>query len=104
MPRLNSVKELEQFRAQCLAESDPNRTCLTVCAGSGCTAAGAEDVLAALRKSLEKHGLQDKVDVKSTGCHGFCEKGPVMIVWPEGTFYNGVGAGNANDLVASVAN
>ncbi len=103
MPRLNSVKELEQFRAQCLAGSDPNRPCLTVCAGSGCTAAGAEDVLAALRKSLEKHGLQEKVDVKSTGCHGFCEKGPVMIVWPEGTFYNGVGAGNANDIVASVA-
>jgi NADH-quinone oxidoreductase subunit F len=103
MPRLNSVKELETYRAQCLAGSDPNRPCLTVCAGSGCTAAGAEDVLAALRKSLEKHGLQDKIDVKSTGCHGFCEKGPVMIVWPEGTFYNGVGAGNAADIVASVS-
>src|SRR5512146_1845724 len=103
MPRLNSVNELEQFRAQCLAESDPNRTCLTVCAGSGCTAAGAEGVLDGLRKALEKHGLQDKIDVRSTGCHGFCEKGPVMIVWPEGTFYNLVGTGNAEAIVASVA-
>ena len=103
MPRLNSIAELDQFRTQCLAEGDPNRPCLTVCAGSGCTAAGAEDVLAALRTSLEKHGLQDQIDVKSTGCHGFCEKGPVMIVWPEGTFYNSVGAGNAADIVASVS-
>ncbi len=104
MPRLNSVQELDKFRAQCLAEINPQRPCLTVCAGSGCTAAGAEDVLTALRASLEKHGLQDKIDLKSTGCHGFCEKGPVMIVWPEGTFYNKVGAGNASDLVASVSN
>ncbi len=103
MPRLNSVKELEKFRAQCLAESDPNRTCLTVCAGSGCTAAGAEGVIDGLQKALEKHGLQDKIDVRSTGCHGFCEKGPVMIIWPVGTFYNLVGSGNAEAIVASVA-
>lgn len=104
MPRMNSIKELEKFRASCMEEVDPNRACLTVCAGSGCTSAGAEDVLSALRKQVEFKGLKDKVDVKSTGCHGFCEKGPVMIVWPEGTFYNKVGIGNVDDLVASVSN
>src|SRR5512146_1094402 len=103
MPRLNSIQELERLRAQIVAGADANRPCLTVCAGSGCGAAGAADVLAGLRKALEKAGLQDKIDVKSTGCHGFCERGPVMIVWPEGTFYNLVGTGNAEAIVASVA-
>ena len=104
MPRLMSVEELESFRAELRAARDPKRPCLTVCAGSGCTAAGAHDVLAGLRKMLEKHGLQDAIDLKSTGCHGFCERGPLMIVWPEGTFYNQVVASDASAIVASVSN
>jgi NADH-quinone oxidoreductase subunit F len=104
MPKLNSFTELERFRASCLQGRDPNRPCLTVCAGSGCTASGAHDLLSALRKDLEKRGLQDAIDVKSTGCHGFCEKGPVMIVWPEGVFYNRVSARDAVAIVASATN
>jgi NADH-quinone oxidoreductase subunit F len=104
MPRFKSVEELESFRAGLRATRDPKRPCLTVCAGSGCTAAGAHDVLAGLRKTLAKHGLQDAIDVKSTGCHGFCERGPLMIVWPEGTFYNQVTSNDAAAIVASVSN
>ena len=104
MPRLKSVEELESFRAALRAARDSRRPCLTVCAGSGCTAAGAHDVLDGLRKALAKHGLEDAIDVKSTGCHGFCERGPLMIVWPEGTFYNQVTASDAKAIVASVSN
>ena len=104
MPRLNSVEELEALRVRCLAQSDVHRPCLTVCAGSGCSAAGAHDLLDKLRQEVDKRGLHNAIDVKSTGCHGFCERGPVMIVWPEGTFYNKVTAGSAADLVASVSN
>jgi len=104
MPKLNSITELDAYRATCLQSHDAQRRCLTVCAGSGCTAGGALDVLAALRKDLEKRGLQDRIDVKSTGCHGFCEKGPLMIVWPEGIFYNRVAARDAVAIVASASN
>jgi len=104
MPRLNSLNELESYRSRCGAERDPKRPCLTVCAGSGCSAAGAHDVLDGLRKELAKRGLEGKIDVKSTGCHGFCERGPLMIVWPEGTFYNQVSLRDVNALVASVSN
>ena len=104
MPRLNSIQELEKLRAECVAGADAQRPCLTVCAGSGCSAAGAEDLLAALRKAVEKAGMKGQIDVKSTGCHGFCERGPVMLVWPEGTFYNRVTASSAADIVASVCN
>ena len=104
MPKLQSVEELDALRAACLQARDPARLCLTVCAGSGCSASGAHDLLRALRRGLQQQGLQDAVDVRSTGCHGFCEKGPVMIVWPEGVFYNRVAPRDAADIVASVSN
>ncbi len=104
MPKLESIRDLEQFREVCLASLDTQKPCLTVCAGSGCTAGGAHDVLNALRKDLAKRGLEDKIDIKSTGCHGFCEKGPVMIVWPDGVFYNRVTARDAAAIVGSATN
>ena len=104
MARLNSVQELETLRVACLASRDASKPCLTVCAGSGCTAAGALEVLDKLRAEVKKRGLEDQIEVKSTGCHGFCERGPVMIVWPEKTFYNKVAAANAIDIVNSVSN
>ena len=104
MPRLQSTADLEALRAVCVRDAKKQRPCLTVCAGSGCSASGAREVLQALRQSLQGAGLEQQVEVKSTGCHGFCEKGPVMIVWPEGTFYNRVAVPDAADIVASVSN
>ena len=101
MPKLHSVEELSARREACLRASSPTRPCLTVCAGSGCTAAGAQDVLQALRRSLQRQGMEDAIEVKSTGCHGFCEKGPLMIVWPEGIFYHHVKASDAAAIVGS---
>ncbi len=104
MSKLCSVEGLEALRATCLESGVSAKPCLTVCAGSGCTASGAREVLEALRKNLERQGLENQVDIKSTGCHGFCEKGPLMIVWPEGVFYNRVAARDVKDIVASVSN
>jgi NADH:ubiquinone oxidoreductase subunit F (NADH-binding)/(2Fe-2S) ferredoxin/NAD-dependent dihydropyrimidine dehydrogenase PreA subunit len=104
MSRLQSWEELEHLRATCQHAAEHSKPCLSVCAGSGCTASGAQDVLQALRAEVAKRGLEGVVDVKSTGCHGFCEKGPVMVVWPEKVFYNGVSARDATAIVASVSN
>src|SRR3990170_838593 len=104
MPRLQSLADLEARRAAGIGARDPAKPCLAVCAGSGCTASGAPEVLAALRESLERAGLEGSVELKSTGCHGFCEKGPLMLTWPEGTFYNQVAARDAKEIVASVSN
>jgi NADH-quinone oxidoreductase subunit F len=104
MPKIHSVEELQALRTACLRARDPARPCLTVCAGSGCTAAGAQEVVQALRCALERQGLEGAVEVKSTGCHGFCEKGPLMIVWPEGVFYNHVTSRDAAAIVASATN
>jgi NADH-quinone oxidoreductase subunit F len=103
MQKLKSPHELQELRL-CLEASETTRPCISVCAGSGCKASGADNVLSALHKELEKRNLAGSIDVKSTGCHGFCEKGPVMIVWPEKVFYNGVSQSDATDIVNSVTN
>ena len=60
---------------------------ISLCAGSGCAAYGTAKVHEALNEELSRQGIQDEVEVKLTGCHGFCEKGPIMVLHPEGIFY-----------------
>jgi len=103
MTKLRSIQELEALRAALGADRGSAGSCLSVCCGSGCKASGADDVMKACREALERRGLAGKIDLKGTGCHGFCEKGPVMLVWPEGVFYNHVTAHDAADIVASLA-
>ena len=60
---------------------------VSLCAGSGCAAYGTAKVHQALLDELAKQTMQNDVEVKLTGCHGFCEKGPIMVIHPEGIFY-----------------
>src|SRR5438132_8999281 len=103
MQKLKSPSEVNEMRL-CLEAFETTRPCISVCAGSGCKASGAQNVLDSLHRELERRGLEGAIDIKSTGCHGFCEKGPVMIVWPEKVFYNGVSQSDAKDIVNSVTN
>ena len=103
MLKLKSPYEIKELQL-CLEASETARPCISVCDGSGCKASGADNVIKSLRAELDKRGLQGTIDLKSTGCHGFCEKGPVMIVWPEKVFYNGVSLSDAKDIVNSVSN
>jgi len=63
------------------------RTHLLVCAGTGCVAAGSFEIKAALDKEITRRKLKDEVTVISTGCNGFCERGPIVVVQPDGIFY-----------------
>jgi NADH:ubiquinone oxidoreductase subunit F (NADH-binding)/(2Fe-2S) ferredoxin/Pyruvate/2-oxoacid:ferredoxin oxidoreductase delta subunit len=58
-----------------------------VCGGTGCGAAGCHAVAEAARQALEASGLQDEVALVVTGCHGFCEQGPILVVRPANIFY-----------------
>ena len=60
---------------------------ILVCGGTGCTSSGSKSVRAAFEESLKKHGLDHSCEVVTTGCHGFCELGPLVIVYPGGNFY-----------------
>lgn len=87
MPRINSPAELEAFRKGILAKRDDKKPCITLCSGSACHATGSEKVADAILAELESHGLKDQVDIRRTGCHGFCEQGPIVVVYPEGISY-----------------
>ena len=66
-----------------------DKTCL-ICQGTGCVSAGSREIHERLEKELSVLSNGNRVEVKRTGCHGFCEKGPLVVVEPEGLFYAGV--------------
>ncbi len=71
------------------------RSHVLVCGGTGCTSSGALDIEAKFAEELGKHNLENEVKVVRTGCFGLCEAGPIVIVYPEGSFYSRV---DANDI------
>ena len=90
MSRLNSAQELENFRKSIVSRRNVDKPCIAICAGTGCLAYGCLDLVAAFRNEVEKRGLQDKVDVRATGCPGFCERGALLTIYPQGIFYQRV--------------
>ncbi len=84
---MNTLQELAEFRRKVLSKRDPNRASISVCTGTGCLATGASRVVSAFRDEIESRGLTDEVELRGTGCHGFCEKGPIVVLGPEETCY-----------------
>ena len=82
MARLKSSAELEAFREAIVNQKDTDRPCVTICSGTGCRAYASETLSTAFEEEIKKQGLEDKVDLKTTGCHGFCEKGPLVVILP----------------------
>jgi NADH-quinone oxidoreductase subunit F len=78
---------LEEFRKGILSKRDPNKPCITLCSGSACHASGSGDVAASLEEEIKKQGLSAEVDIRRTGCHGFCERGPIIVIHPEEICY-----------------
>ncbi len=76
------------------------RNHILICGGTGCTSSGALSVMDTLNAELKKHNLQDEVKVVMTGCFGLCALGPIMIVYPEGSFYSRVDAEAIPEIVS----
>ena len=100
MNRLESQKDLERHREQLKKQRDPQRPLISLCAGSGCGAYGTDEVKDALEREISQNGLKERVEIKVTGCHGFCEKGPIMVIHPEGTFYSQIKVEDVPEIVA----
>ena len=75
------------------------RSHVLVCGGTGCTSSGSETLIERFEQQLEKQALEREVKVIRTGCFGLCEAGPVVIVYPEGTFYAHVKAEDVDEIV-----
>jgi NADH:ubiquinone oxidoreductase subunit F (NADH-binding)/(2Fe-2S) ferredoxin/Pyruvate/2-oxoacid:ferredoxin oxidoreductase delta subunit len=100
MAKFAQREALQAYRSSLMVEAGKNKNRLiSLCSGSGCGAYGTANVHRTLVEELIKHGLQEKVEVRLTGCHGFCEKGPIMVIHPEGIFYSQVKEDHVPEIV-----
>lgn len=90
MNRLNSPEALETLRKSITESRDHNRPCIAICGGTGCLALRAADVIDGFRREIQERGLDTKVDLRITGCPGFCERGPLVVIEPENILYQRV--------------
>ena len=76
------------------------RSHVLVCGGTGCTSSGSQQIMVTLRDELKKQGLDKEVSVVQTGCHGLCALGPIMIIYPDATFYAMVKEDDISEIVS----
>lgn len=90
MPTLSSIEELNAFRRMLRDDADESRPHLVVCGGTACRASGSADIIQVAKGYLIQERLVDRIGLRVTGCHGFCEMGPFVLVEPQGAFYTQV--------------
>jgi len=99
MDRLSSISDFDKWRQLLEAAVDSAESVVTICAGTGCTALGSAQVYEAFEQQIQKQKLTGRVRLKRTGCHGFCEKGPVVVILPRQFFYPGVQAEDVEEIL-----
>ncbi|CAO0821574.1 Bifurcating (FeFe) hydrogenase beta subunit [Desulfarculales bacterium] len=99
--KISTSRGLEEYRQSLLASFDPNAPRIIVCCGTGCQATGSVEVIEALKKAVEEAGWEGKVipALKKTGCHGFCSRGPLVVIEPQDLFYQRVKGSDAEEIV-----
>ena len=94
------VRKLVAEEGAKLADNTGFRKQVLVCGGTGCTSSGSKKVIAALEEALKENGIEDVLVVR-TGCFGLCSLGPIMIVYPEGSFYSQVTPAEVPEIVST---
>ena len=80
--------------------TDTYRKHVLVCGGTGCTSSGSMNIIKKLEEELKKNGIENEIKIVKTGCFGLCALGPIMIVYPEGSFYSMVNEENIPEIVS----
>ncbi len=99
MKKLNNISDLSTLRNSLLHQENKDKTCIRICT-TGCRAYGALDIYDTFQKEIQSNGLQQKVEVRETGCHGFCAKAPVMGIDPKGIFYQHVTVADVPEIIS----
>lgn len=112
MNRISSYEELKNlakeyaacFRVRMGETVETKDSCqkkvISVCGGTGCKSSDSMQIIEKLREEVQKAGLADTVEVTMAGCFGFCEKGPIVKIYPDNTFYIGVTPSDAAEIVS----
>ncbi|MBU4222711.1 MAG: NADH-quinone oxidoreductase subunit NuoF [Euryarchaeota archaeon] len=97
--KISSIKELNDLRRKIQAKKDPEKLCITVCGGPGCLAKQCLDVRDEFVSEISAKGLKEKVDIRTTGCHGYCDRGPIALIFPQGIFYQRLTVKDVDEII-----
>ena len=86
MTKINTIKDLEALRKRLLKDRKKIQSTLVMCGGTGCQASRCQNVIDTVKNELAEQGLKKNVCLRTTGCHGFCEQGPLMVIEPGNLF------------------
>jgi NADH:ubiquinone oxidoreductase subunit F (NADH-binding)/(2Fe-2S) ferredoxin len=98
--KVKSREDLENIRKDILKKRDSTKLTVTICSGTGCRAYGSVNVYDTFVAEIAKQGLGDKVTMRSTGCHGFCERGTIVVIFPEEICYLRVKPEDVTEIVS----
>ncbi len=101
--KVSSLKELDSLRETICKTRNPDKTCITICAGTGCLAYGTQKIIDHFRKEIETNNLKEKISLRTSGCHGFCERGPIVVIHPSNIFYQRITLDDVSDIVHKTA-
>ena len=99
MKKVKTAQELKNLQEEIKNSRDPEKPCITICAGTGCLTYGSQKLVDNFRAEIEKQNLKGKVEVRASGCHGFCERGPLVVINPQNIFYQRVGLDDAEEII-----
>ena len=91
------VKDLLELRET--VEENPTKYHISVCGGTGCTSSNSLKIVEALKHYAKEYGVEDKVEISITGCFGFCERGPIVKIFPDHIFYTKVTEEEAERII-----
>ncbi|NWG01979.1 MAG: NADH-quinone oxidoreductase subunit NuoF [Syntrophaceae bacterium] len=102
-PPFKTISDLRKFRQILKKSRDGNKPCITICAGTGCQATGASEVVEGFRQQIKDLHLEEKIEVRASGCHGFCERGPLVVIRPQMICYMNVETKDVSQIINETA-
>jgi NADH-quinone oxidoreductase subunit F len=99
MTRLENAEQLNRLRETLVDAVKPDMPYVSICGGTGCLACGSQPVVNQFKRLIAERGLEGKCLLKTTGCHGFCERGPVVVIHPQGIFYQQMKPADVEEVI-----
>ena len=97
--KISSVDALHRLQEEIKQQAQTDKACITICTGTGCLAYGTQKLVDAFTAEIETQQLHDKVALRTSGCHGFCERGPMVVIHPQNIFYERVKLADAPKII-----